>query len=733
MIHIHQFLPYLYVEVSHKYQGKLTEKDDLIPLKTELNRQLAQLNKEEGGQFVDHIEIQRKATVMHYQESLSDFVKIFVQQPKMVNQMRQMFERGQLGEKFVPLTYESNMPFALRFMIDNDILGMQWIQIPAGKYKLRNEQSKKSTCQFEIDVQDFTNIESVPLDHDSKIAPLRILSFDIECSAEKGKFPTPDQDPVIQIANIVKIHGEKEPFVRNVFTLKSCAQIVGTKVFSFEKEKDLLIAWRNFVKEVDPDFITGYNTQNFDIPYIINRAEHLKFDSNYACFGRLKNTISKVRDQTLQIKALGTRESKDVNIEGRVQIDMMQVIIREHKLRSYSLNSVAFHFLKEQKEDVPHQIISELQNQNEFTRRRLAIYCIKDAHLPLRLLEKLMCVFNLVEMARVTGVPINYLFSRGQQIKVASQLYRKAKEMDLVIPVRRIENLEGKFEGAIVIEPERGYYTHPIATLDFASLYPSIMMAHNLCYTSLLPGMEYKKFKPEEYERTPNGDYFIRSSKKKGILPIILEELIGARKKAKQELKEAKDPFVKAVLDGRQLALKISANSVYGFTGAQVGQLPCLAISSSVTAFGREMIELTKAKVLERYNKKNGYEHDSQVIYGDTDSVMVKFGTEDRAEAMRLGKDAADYVSTFFEKPIKLEFEKIYHPYLLMNKKRYAGMYWTNPIKPDKMDAKGIETVRRDNCGLVQNIVQGALDRLLLKFDKNEAIEFCKGMISDLL
>ena len=113
------------------------------------------------------------------------------------------------------------------------------------------------------------------------------------------------------------------------------------------------------------------------------------------------------------------------------------------------------------------------------------------------------------------------------------------------------------------------------------------------------------------------------------------------------------------------------------------------------------MIELTKAKVLEKYCKANGYEHDSVVIYGDTDSVMVKFGTEDRAEAMRLGKEAADYVSTFFEMPIKLEFEKIYHPYLLMNKKRYAGMYWTNPDKADKMDAKGIETVRRDNCGLV--------------------------------
>ena len=124
---------------------------------------------------------------------------------------------------------------------------------------------------------------------------------------------------------------------------------------------------------------------------------------------------------------------------------------------------------------------------------------------------------------------------------------------------------------------------------------------------------------------------------KKGILPLILEELIGARKRAKAELKKETDPFKKAVLDGRQLALKISANSVYGFTGAQVGQLPCLAISSSVTAFGREMIEFTKATVIEKYSKKNGYEFDSDVIYGDTDSVMVKFGTDDRAEAMRLG------------------------------------------------------------------------------------------------
>lgn len=117
------------------------------------------------------------------------------------------------------------------------------------------------------------------------------------------------------------------------------------------------------------------------------------------------------------------------------------------------------------------------------------------------------------------------------------------------------------------------------------------------------------------------------------------------------------------------------------------------------------MIEKTKSLVLEKFTKANGYEFDSQVIYGDTDSVMVKFGTADIAKAMVLGKEAAEFVSKHFIAPIKLEFEKVYCPYLLMNKKRYAGLYWTNPNNYDKMDCKGIETVRRDNCGLVKEVV----------------------------
>lgn len=97
---------------------------------------------------------------------------------------------------------------------------------------------------------------------------------------------------------------------------------------------------------------------------------------------------------------------------------LIQILLRDYKLRSYTLNAVSYHFLQEQKEDVHHSVITDLQNGNEQTRRRLAVYCLKDAYLPLRLMDKLMAVVNNVEMARVTGVPITYLLTRGQQVKV---------------------------------------------------------------------------------------------------------------------------------------------------------------------------------------------------------------------------------------------------------------------------------------------------------------------------
>uniref|UniRef100_A0A8C2CN56 DNA polymerase n=1 Tax=Cyprinus carpio TaxID=7962 RepID=A0A8C2CN56_CYPCA len=710
--HIHGFAPYFYVPAPNGFTSA-----HLAEFQRELNSAVLmdmRSNKDNIAVTVLAVDITRKESMYNYHGNKPhDFLRITMAMPRLIAPAKRLLEQGFKFANFATQSYqayEANIDFEIRYLL--------YVRVMA--VKDRQTQNIQESHPAEGEWQ--------------RIAPLRVLSFDIECAGRKGVFPEPEIDPVIQIASMVQRQGEKEPFIRTVFTLQSCASIVGSQILCFTQEKQLLQSWAEFVRTVDPDIITGYNIQNFDLPYLLNRAATLKVNL-FPYLGRVWGSKSVLKDSSFQSKQMGRRENKTVNMEGRVQFDLLQVLLRDYKLRSYTLNAVSFHFLQEQKEDVQHSIITDLQNGNEQTRRRLAVYCLKDAYLPLRLLQKLMCVINYMEMARVTGVPLTYLLSRGQQIKVVSQLLRQAMKQDLVMPVVRTEGGED-YTGATVIEPEKGYYSVPITTLDFSSLYPSIMMAHNLCYTTLLQKNQVEKLclSPEDFIKTPTGDLFVKSSVRKGLLPEILENLLSARKRAKAELKKETDPFKKQVLDGRQLALKISANSVYGFTGAQVGKLPCLEISQSVTGFGRQMIEQTKQLVESTYTIANGYQADAKVIYGDTDSVMVKLGVATVQEAMNLGKQAADWVSSHFIPPIKLEFEKVYYPYLLINKKRYAGLYFSsNAEHHDKMDCKGIETVRRDNCPLVANLINTCLQNILIDRDPDGAVAHAKEVISDLL
>ncbi|EKM50426.1 uncharacterized protein PHACADRAFT_104509 [Phanerochaete carnosa HHB-10118-sp] len=736
LAHVTDFHPYFYVAAP---RGFLT--DDIGAFRSYLN------NHASGGSVRDVSLVYRRSLWGYRGDEKVPFIRIEVSDqrslPKtrdkwLFNSFRGECHFNNLFKTDSVSTYESNIAYVLRFMIDAKIVGMNWVELPAGGYTIMQEKDKKSHCQLEVSVK-WDKIVSHQADGPySHTAPLRILSFDIECAGRKGIFPEPQVDPVIQIASMVTRQGETHPFIRNVFTLSTCSHIVGSQVLSFDSEVDMLNAWRDFVNEIDPDVIIGYNIANFDLPYLIDRAIAVKA-KDFPMLGRMIEVKAQTKETHFSSKAFGQRDSKETALDGRLQIDILQYMQREHKLRSYTLNSVCAQFLGEQKEDVHHSVITELQNGGPESRRRLAVYCLKDAYLPQRLMDKLMCFINYIEMARVTGVPFNYLLSRGQSIKVLSQLFRKANEEEYVVPALRGEGTDEQYEGATVIEPHKGYYKAPIATLDFASLYPSIMMAHNLCYTTLLDkgtidrlGLE----KDVDYIQTPNNDFFATAKRRKGLLPIILEDLISTRKRAKADLKKETDPFKRAVLDGRQLALKISANSVYGFTGATIGKLPCLPISSSTTAFGRQMIEKTKQEVEAEYCIANGHAHDAEVIYGDTDSVMVKFGPTDLETVMQLGaSQAAEFVTQKFIKPIKLEFEKVYFPYLLISKKRYAGLYWTRPDKYDKMDTKGIEarTVRRDNCRLVSTVISTCLNKMLIDRDVDGAIEYTKQIISDLL
>jgi len=735
---VQNFKPYFYVKapkgMSHDYTDQFMQA---------LNAKMME-NVKTGGQFqglkkaVLGVELCKKENIYGYSSKGKEpFLKITASMWNLMATFKKVLEigfevetsNGVKREQFS--LFESNIDFEIRFMVDQKIKGASWITLPKGKWGPR--EKIETTCSIECTIDYKDIIAHEPEEDWAKIAPLRILSYDIECAGRKGIFPEAEHDPVIQIAAMVQRQGDSAPFIRVIFTLNSCGSIVGNKVLCFEKESQLLDGFAEFIRLVDPDIITGYNIVNFDSPYIINRAEKLKCN-DFPFLGRLRNNRTKIRDARFSSKQMGTREYKEINLEGRVHLDVLVSILQNYKLRSYSLNAVSYHFLQEQKEDVHHSIITDLQNGDATTRRRLAVYCLKDALLPIRLIDKLMIMINTIEMARVTGVPISYLLTRGQSVKVLAQILRESSPRDLVLPVVKTSQ-DNQFEGATVIDPIRGYYKQPITTLDFASLYPSIMRAHNLCYTTLINNKSEKdNLGAEDFIKTPTGDEFVKSNVREGLLPMILKNLLDARARAKKALKIETCPFKKKVLDGRQLALKISANSVYGFTGAQVGKLPCLEISSSVTSFGRLMIDQTKHHVEEKYTIANGYKHDAKVIYGDTDSVMIKFGSDSIAECFDLGAEAAKFVTTKFVQPIKLEFEKVYCPYLLINKKRYAGLYFSSsPDKHDKMDCKGLETVRRDNCRLASELISKCLDMMLINADPDGALEHAKNTIRLLL
>ncbi|KAH6833845.1 DNA polymerase delta subunit 1, partial [Perilla frutescens var. hirtella] len=412
--HVHGFEPYFYISCPPGMGP-----DDISNFHQVLEGRMREVNRNSKvPKFVRRIELLQRRSIMYYQQQSSHpFLKIVVALPTMVASCRGILDRGiqidGLGMKSF-MTYESNVLFALRFMIDRNIVGGNWIEVPCGKYK--KTARNLSYCQLEFDCLYTDLISHTPEGEFSKMAPFRILSFDIECAGRKGHFPEPTHDPVIQVANLVTLQGEEQPFVRNVMTLKSCSPIVGVDVMSFDTEKELLLAWRDFIREVDPDILIGYNICKFDMPYLIQRAEALGI-AEFPILGRIRNSRVRIKDTTFSSRQYGTRESKEVTVEGRVQFDLLQAMQRDYKLSSYSLNSVSAHFLNEQKEDVHHSIISDLQNGNSETRRRLAVYCLKDAYLPQRLLDKLMYIYNYVEMAQVTGVPISFLLSRGQSIK----------------------------------------------------------------------------------------------------------------------------------------------------------------------------------------------------------------------------------------------------------------------------------------------------------------------------
>lgn len=409
--------------------------------------------------------------------------------------------------------------------------------------------------------------------------------------------------------------------------------------------------------------------------------------------------------------ASGANLLKLFQLRGRVVFDLYQYVKTNHKLPSYKLDAVAEHFVGERKVDLSPKRMFELYRQDAAGRAEVAAYCIQDCDLPLRIMQHLQIVPALVELSRVTCTDLSDIITRGQQIKVYNLFTTFANEKGYVVNKQELQEFEAcPYTGAVVLEPKAGFYNCPISTLDFASLYPSIMQSENLCYASLVRPSRLAAVRAllgermgevlTEYIVEGESFWIVKATTQRGVLPQILERILAQRKLAKRAMKEAADPDEKARQNARQLALKVSANSCYGFFGVKKGMLPCLPIAALTTSVGRAMLGTAARRVLELFPG-------SEVIYGDTDSVMVKFPVEASMAGVRksfeLGERASAEISKCFPPPHDLEMEKVYFPYVLLNKKRYAGMQFSHPEDSEgSLDTKGLENVRRDTCAMLR-------------------------------
>lgn len=513
--------------------------------------------------------------------------------------------------------YNSNIDPMLTFMHIKDISASGWIYIP--------ELKKNNLCHADLNYKIVWS-KIISKKEINEIPPVKMLSFDIECYSSTGEFPQASnvKDKIIQIGSSIQRFGE-EKSDKNVFVLGECDEIEDTNVIVCENEKDLIHKWFVHIHELNPDVIIGYNIHGFDWEYISERCKLLELLSYKKLLSRIEGVYSTQKEYKMESNAYGQNLFNYMDTPGINQIDLLYYFRREVKLSSYKLDFVAKHFLNENKRPVTPQQIFKMGGPEGDSKSRsiVADYCAQDTLLPLRLLENRLILTNLIEMSKCTHVPLVWLIFRGQQIKVYSQVQKELRLKGYLFPEHLKFNKisSEKFQGATVLNCERGaHLKHPVSGLDFKSLYPSIIIAHNLCVTTLVLEDKYDNLPGVEYDTHEWDSYKFRVVKnRKGIISDIMERLWNERKSVKKQMKQEKDNRLKNILDAKQLAIKVSMNSIYGVFGAQRGYLSMKPIAMIVTYTGRKMIEHSRECAEKYYNGSDECDNiKAHVVYGDS-------------------------------------------------------------------------------------------------------------------
>ena len=665
--------------------------------------------------------------------------------------------------------HEQDADPMLQFRCLRNISTASWINFK-GIVIDQDSEDRITSCDHEYKVRwktcsQNTEIETVP-------TPL-ILSFDIEVnSSNPSAMPKAHKplDKIFQISCVLGWQGSSsDDYEKLLLTLgKPNNKLVGNdvEIRYYDTEADLLMGFTNLIQEYNPQVITGYNILGFDIPYMMDRAG----DGMLRIFNYDKQSY--VKDQhageTLikwSSSAYKNQEFRFLDAEGRLFVDLLPLIKRDYKFSNYKLKTVSEFFLGESKDPLTPQGIFKCYrigiSDSPDAEKAMSIvgkYCVQDSALVLKLFDTIETWVGLTEMASTCNVRIFDLYTKGQQIKVFSQVYKYCLENNFVVQKDGyVAKQNEQYTGATVLDPIPGVYDK-VVPFDFSSLYPTTIIANNIDFSTLVTdphipdeecnviewddhiGCEHdttsRTTKPTTISCTHHRYRFLRHDlpgreNLHGVMPTLLKNLLNARKTTKGLMKNLKKQLSTVtdkdeadrisrfivVLDKRQLAYKVSANSMYGAMGVKRGYLPFLPGAMCTTARGRQYIDLAKNTLQKQYG--------AQIVYGDTDSCYVHFPTQKTAQdlwdhCLAVEKGIID--DCVFPPPMKLAFEEvIYWRFFILTKKRYMSLACgRDGVVGDSIEKKGVLLARRDNSKWVRDTYAKIIHMIFERKSKEE-------------
>ena len=662
------FEPYFYVKAEGKPEEIEAVKADLLKIRA----------FDRGNEIkIKRIEGVRKA-LLHEE---CDFLKIVCFHPSDVTKIRE--EAKRFGE-----TYEHGISYTKRYLIDKALT-------PCNLMELEETDGRKISAISEI-------IEEPPSE-----LPYNLVALDIETYNPKT-VPNPVSDPAIMI-------GWADSGGKGIFSFQKKIRDVDIEIL--DSEKLMLERLGDFLKEKKADLISTYNGDQFDLPYLRDRAKALKAEMY------LGRDRSAPRSKSLGLRSLTT-------LNGRIHFDVFPVVsflnfIGAYKLPRLTLEVVYREILGGTKMDVKKEQIWQIWDSNDPQKLKyLAEYCENDAVAAYRLASHVLPLE--IELSRLTGMTL-FDTSRstpGQLVEML--LMREAfRSSEIILSKPKYEEVQKRsanpVEGAFVKLPNPGVYEN-IAVLDFRSLYPSIIISHNIDPSTY----NCKCCTKEEAHISPQGHKFCK--KKKGLIPRVLQFVLSSRFEIKDEMRKMKkegkgESALYKDLDARQWALKIVANSMYGYLLYARSRYYSREAGESVTAYAREYIQKTMEKARE---------FGMDVLYGDTDSIFMLYGKpENEGKVVEFQRK----INSELPESMELELEDIYPRGIFVSKKQEekgAKKKYALISKDGKIKIRGFELVRRDWSKIAKDTQRQVLEIILREGDVKKATDLARAKVEEL-